>query len=167
MNASETSPEFTLPGTDGETIRSYSLEELTEGVGAILIFYPFNFSPVCTDQLCTFRDAEWLTFTDGLEVVGISVDSVYSHKQFINEYDLQFPLLTDRLGEVAESYGFLKEEFEDHPRVPRRSIVAVDDSRRIRYTWVPDSQYEAPQVDELEDSISWFRNPQKGDDSYA
>lgn len=160
-------PHFDLPGTDGKTTQMYSLEDLTDGIGAILIFYPFDFSPVCTDQLCTFRDAEWFTFTDGLDVVGISVDSVYSHKQFINEYELQFPLLTDRLSDVAETLGLVEEEFEAHPRIPKRSIIAVDDSQTIQYTWVAESQYSSPDLDVVEEAAAWFRTPEESGDTYA
>lgn len=155
----EEAPSFTLPGTEGESIHEYSLADLTDDGPALLLFYPFDFSPVCADQLCTFRDAEWLIFTEALDVVGISIDSVHAHKQFITEYDLQFPLLTDRLGNAAEAYGLLLDEFEEHPRVPKRAVVAVDDSQNVRYTWAADSQYASPGIDAIEESIGWYRSP--------
>lgn len=150
-------PGFTVPGTDGDTIEEYSLAEFTEEGGVVLTFYPFDFSPVCADQLCTFRDAEWLTVEEGIDVLGISPDSAYCHKQFIEAYDLEFPLLTDRLGSVAEDYGLLLEEFECHEAIPKRAVVAVDSDRTVRYVWTPETQYQAPSIDDLEESIAWHR----------
>ncbi|PGF13827.1 hypothetical protein CP556_22225 [Natrinema sp. CBA1119] len=75
LELGETAPSFTLPGTDGETIDEYSLKEYTNEGAAVLAFYPFDFSPICTEELCDFRDVEWLTFTEGVNLFGISTDS--------------------------------------------------------------------------------------------
>lgn len=153
----EAAPGFTIPGTEGESIDTYSLtDSLTDGP-TILVFYPFDFSPVCGDQLCTFRDAEFLTFTEGVDVWGISPDCAYSHQRFIEEYDLQFPLLTDRLGEVAAQYDILLDEFEHHKNIPKRAVISVDSSRTIRYRWIADTQYESPDIEDVESSIAWYR----------
>jgi hypothetical protein len=88
---------------------------------------------------------------------GISADSAHCHKEFISEYDLGFPLLTDRLGEVANKYGILLEEFEHHKNIPKRSIVAIDSSRTIQFTWAPDTQYTPSDISEIEDILSWYR----------
>lgn len=155
----EQAPDFTVPGTDadGESIRQFSLSDAVTDGPVILLFYPFDFSPVCVEQLCTFRDIEWLTFTETVDVWGISPDSAYTHRAFNDEYDLQFPLLTDRLGNVADRYGVLMEEFENHENVPKRSIVAIDDDRTVRYAWEAENQYEAPGMEEIRATIDWYR----------
>lgn len=150
-------PDFTVPGTDGDTIDQYSLTDFTDDGGVILTFYPFDFSPVCADQLCTFRDAEWLTIEQGIDVFGISPDSAYCHKRFIDEYNLAFPLLSDRLGTVADDYGLLLDEFESHEAIPKRAIVAVDSDRSVRHVWTPETQYQAPSIEDLEAAIAWHR----------
>lgn len=150
-------PAFTIPGTNGRSVTQHSLEDYTEEGGVILLFYPFDFSPVCVAELCSFRDAEWLTVEKDIDVLGISPDSAYSHKQFIQQYDIRFPLLTDRLGDVAAEYGLLLNEFEAHPAVPKRSIVAVDADQMVRYVWLAESQYEAPEIEVLEETIAWSR----------
>lgn len=58
----ETAPDFTLARTDGDSIAEYSLTESVETGGVVLVFYRFDFSDVCTRELCPFRDAEFLTF---------------------------------------------------------------------------------------------------------
>lgn len=152
-------PGFTLPGTAGEEIEVYHLDDLIERGPTILAFYPFDFSPVCADQLCTFRDLELLTFDAGVDVVGISPDSAYSHKQFIAEYELNFPLLCDRFGTIAGEYGLRMEEFEHHKAIPKRGIVTVDSSGSIRSTWEAESQYQAPSLETIQELVRWYRNP--------
>lgn len=57
---------------------------------------------MCTEELCGFRDTEWLTLTEGVDVFGISLDSCYAHKRFIEENELNFPLLSDTRGRVTD-----------------------------------------------------------------
>lgn len=160
---SETSPkavgervsDFELPGAGDDGIRLFSLADLTDDGPAILSFYPFDFSPVCTSQLCGFRDAEWLTFTENVDVVGISGDSAYSHQQFRNEYGLSFPLLTDRLASVAGEFGVKYDQWENHPAVCQRAVFALDSSRTIRYSWTTADANEQPTSEDLHDAIEW------------
>lgn len=137
-------PDFTVPGATRKSITRYTLSESLEAGPTILVFYPFDFSPVRVDQLCTFSDVELLTLDGDVSVWGISRDSAYSHQRFVEEYDLLFPLLTDRLGDVADDYDLLLEEFEHHPAIPARAIVSIDTSQTIRYVWTADSQYQSP-----------------------
>jgi len=149
-------PEFELPGVGDDGIELFSLSEFTDDGALILSFYPFDFSPVCTRQLCGFRDAEWLTFTEDVDVVGISVDSAYSHRQFREEYRLSFPLLSDRLASVADEFGVKYDEWEHHPAVCQRAVFAIDDSRTVRYRWHSMDANEEPTLDELQESIDWL-----------
>ncbi|PSP48602.1 hypothetical protein BRC75_06340 [Halobacteriales archaeon QH_7_69_31] len=130
--AGESAPDFTLPGTEGDSIAKYSLTESVETGGVVLVFYPFDFSDVCTGELCSFRDAEFLTFTEGLDVFGLSLDSYKALKRFIRQNELNFPLLSDTRRRVTDPYGLAHEELNDHEGVPKR---AVDDTRTTRYCW--------------------------------
>jgi peroxiredoxin len=145
--------DFSLPGTEGEDIRKYRLSDFTEDGAAVLVFYPFDFSPVCTEELCRFRDAEWLTFTEGVDVVGISRDSCYAHKRFIREYGLSFPLLSDTQGEVIERFDLIYDELEHHAGVPKRALVTLDQSHDVRYRWQTEDAYNGPDMDELQESV--------------
>ncbi|WP_248897631.1 redoxin domain-containing protein [Haloplanus halobius] len=151
----EPAPAFELPGAGEDGIDTFDLADYTEEGALILSFYPFDFSPICTQQLCGFRDAEWLAFTDNIDVVGISVDSAYSHHQFRDEYGLTFPLLTDRLASVAGQFGVRYDEWERHPAVCQRAIFAIDTSQTIRYTWWTEDGSEQPTLDDLYESIEW------------
>ena len=93
-------PDFELPSTDGpQRLSSY------RGQVVVLAFYPGDFTPVCTKQLCSYRDAFAGLSETGAKVLAISTDSMESHERFKKEKNLPFPLLSDEKGEVAKAYG--------------------------------------------------------------
>ncbi len=97
-------PDFTLPGVDGPV----SLASLLAKGPVVLYFYPKDGTPGCTVEACSFRDA-YESFVDiGATVVGVSEDSVESHRRFVSRYALPFLLLADAGGRVAQSYGVRK-----------------------------------------------------------
>jgi peroxiredoxin len=149
----DTAPDFTLPGTEGDSIAEYSLTESVESGAVVLVFYPFDFSGVCTRELCSFRDAEFLTFTEGLDVFGLSLDSCYAHRRFIRQNDLNFPLLSDTRGRVTDAYGLAHEELNHHEGVSKRALVTVDDTRTVRYAWKTEEPNEEPSLDELHQTV--------------
>jgi peroxiredoxin len=153
INQHDPAPEFTLPGIEGEQIEEYSLQNYTEEGAVVLVFYPFDFSPVCSEVMCTFRDAEFLTFTENLDVFGISLDSCYAHQRFIQEYDLPFPLLSDTVGRVTEQYGLDYDKWEHHEGVPKRALVTIDDSNTVQYLWHTDDAYDSPSLQELHQTV--------------
>ena len=100
-----TAPDFTLQNQDDEAI---SLSDYKGKSSVVLFFYPKDFSPGCTSQACHFRD-NYEDFTDlGAVVIGISGDSVESHKKFLDEYLFPFTLLSDKGNVVRKLYGATK-----------------------------------------------------------
>lgn len=153
VTTQETVPDFELPGTEGGDIVEYQLSDYTDEGAVVLIFYPFDFSPVCTEVLCSFRDAEFLTFTDDIDVFGVSLDSCYAHKRFIEEYDLPFPLLSDSMGRLTEQLGLDYDEWEHHEGVSKRAIVTIDDSHTVRYKWHTEDAYQSPGINQLRQAV--------------
>lgn len=96
-------PTFTLPDQDGKTHR---LEDF-RGQWVILYFYPKDDTPGCTKEACSFRDDLHQLEKLGGRVLGVSVDDSESHAKFAQKYHLPFPLLSDKDGSVASSYGAL------------------------------------------------------------
>lgn len=154
IGETDTAPEFVLPGTEGDGFGRYRLSEYTGAGAVVLAFYPFDFSPVCTDVLCGFRDAEWLSMHPAVDVFGISTDACYAHERFIDEYGLTFPLLSDTTGEVTERYGVDYDEWELHSGVPRRTVVVVDAERTVRHVWTTADAYESPDIEELNREVT-------------
>ena len=151
LRVGQTAPSFSLPGTAGDDIDDHTLADYVDnGWHVILVFYPFDFHPACVSQLCTIRDAGWLTLLDQTVVLGVGADSVHAHRRFAREYNVDFPLLSDTDGRVAEAYGVLEAEFEGHRDVPGMALFVVDPDRRIQFAWRGDDADTEPDFDAVE-----------------
>ena len=85
-----------------------TLQNLTERGPLVLYFYPKDFTPICTEEACIFRDAYEEIRELGAQVVGVSIDSVESHSQFAARYQIPFPLLADPDKTIVKAYKALK-----------------------------------------------------------
>ena len=101
LKVGDKAPAFALPASTGQTI---SLQELA-GKKVVLYFYPRDDTPGCTKEACGFRDVHTALQAAGVEVVGVSADSVRAHTTFTAKYGLSFPLLSDVDKTVATAYG--------------------------------------------------------------
>jgi peroxiredoxin len=137
----ERGPDFTLEGTQGDTVREFTLSEFADGHPVVLVFYIYDYSPVCTAQMCEVNDMEFLTFNDDIRVLGISTDGPYSHQRFIADNDLSYPLLTDDDKTVYEQYGLVERD-ADGRRKPKRGVVLLDGDRTVQYRWVADDNWD-------------------------
>ncbi len=99
-------PEFTLQDQDGNT---HTLSQYT-GTKVLLYFYPKDDTPGCTVEACSFRDSLNDLKKHGIQVIGISADTVGSHKKFAEKFHLNFPLLADTEKKVSEAYGVWKQK---------------------------------------------------------
>jgi peroxiredoxin Q/BCP len=99
-------PDFKMPSTRGKDM---SLKE-HRGKEVILYFYPKDDTPGCTAEACSFRDHEADISKEHAVVLGVSTDSLESHKKFMEKHDLNFPLLSDQTADVAKMYGVWKEK---------------------------------------------------------
>jgi len=150
MSNQERVEDFTLTGTHDGEIKEYTLSEMCEDGPAVLVFYVYDFSPVCTTQMCEVDDMEFLPLDEDLGVYGISTDGPYSHREFAETHDLSYPLLSDDDKTVYERFGPL-EIGPDGSRQPRRGIAVVDADRRIQYRWAAGDNWddwETEQIDE-------------------
>jgi thioredoxin-dependent peroxiredoxin len=98
-------PGFTLPSQAGEMV---SLEDFIGRKPVVLFFYPKDDSPGCTREVCAFRDNFEEFRNLDVQVIGISSDSVESHRRFAVKYVLSFPLLSDEGGNIRRLYGVPK-----------------------------------------------------------
>lgn len=97
-------PEFSLPDQDGKV---HSLKDYV-GKKVLLYFYPKDDTPGCTTEACNFRDSYEALQNAGLVVLGVSKDSIKSHKKFADKFSLQFPLLSDEDLSVCKAYDVWK-----------------------------------------------------------
>lgn len=125
MNANYNAPDFTLKDGDG---RDWKLSDHL-GKIVVLLFYPGDNTPVCTAQLCSVRD-HWSEYqATGAEVVGISTDSVESHRGFAEKNELPLRLLSDPDRAVATAYD-MKSWL---PGRAARGVVVIDKEGKIAY----------------------------------
>src|ERR1700704_6812910 len=118
-------PDFTL--FDGEGAQWRLAEQ--RGKVVVLLFYPGDETPICTRQMCSVRD-RWEDYSaTGAEVVGVSTDSVESHKKFSEHHELPLRLLSDASAEVANLYGARSLI----PGKVARSVFVIDANGVLRY----------------------------------
>ncbi|HKB84974.1 MAG TPA: thioredoxin-dependent thiol peroxidase [Ignavibacteriaceae bacterium] len=123
-------PDFSLQNQDGETI---SLKDF-KGKNIILYFYPKDNTSGCTKEACNFRD-EFPKFKNvDAVILGVSPDSVKSHKKFADKYDLPFNLLSDEDRDVIETYGVWKEKsmYGRKYMGVERTTVVIDVNGKIK-----------------------------------
>jgi thioredoxin-dependent peroxiredoxin len=75
------------------------------GKKLVIFFYPKDFTPTCTTQVCNLRDNYSLIRKKGIEVIGINSDTIMVHEKFSSKYQLPFPLLADETRSIIEKYG--------------------------------------------------------------
>jgi peroxiredoxin Q/BCP len=100
--AGDTAPLVTGQDQNG---KDFKLADLTGKKIVLLYFYPKDFTGGCTKEACSFRDGFEDFATNNVEIVGVSFDSADSHLQFIAKYKLNFTLLADTDGKIADAYG--------------------------------------------------------------
>ena len=99
-------PDFTVTNDKGEKVKLADFK----GKKVVLYFYPKDDTPGCTKEACAFRDGIAEIKKKGAVVLGVSADSVESHKKFKTKFDLNFPLLADTDKKIVEAYGTWKEK---------------------------------------------------------
>ena len=128
LKVGDLAPDFTLPATLQDTA---SLSQYRGRVNVVLVFYPFDWSPVCSLQLPGIQ-ANLPQFRElNAQVLGISVDSRHSHKAFAEHLGLEFPLLSDYDKAVCQAYGVLRPNGS-----AERALFVVDRLGVIRYAHV-------------------------------
>lgn len=130
-NVGDEAPDFTLPYATADTV-NYDGVTLSDYFGkqpVILAFYPADFSPGCTTELCNIRD-NFAAFNDlNAAVLGISNDGPFAHQAWIKQEGFQFKLLTDNHYKVAKMYSSYNEKYGMH----QRTVYVINQDGKITY----------------------------------
>lgn len=131
-------PDFTLPNHAGQEV---SLSDFA-GRRVLLVFYPLDFSPICTDQLASYEEIAPQLREAGVEVVGVSVDSAFAHAAFREKLDVETTLLADfePKGKVASDYG----AYLDQIGHSNRSLVLIDADGVVEWVHESDTPLDIP-----------------------
>jgi peroxiredoxin len=123
-------PDFTLPSTPDQKV---SLSEF-RGQPVVLVFYPADWSPVCSDQLGLYNELHPDFAEFNAEIIGISVDGVWCHNAFSKDRKIHIPLLSDfePKGAVSKLYGVFDESMGE----AERALFVIDGEGMIRWSYV-------------------------------
>ena len=144
-------PEFTLFNSEKNKV---SLADF-KGKNLVILFFPQAFTGVCTNELCSVRDN--LNVYTGLnaEVVGISVDSIFTLAKFKEEQKYNFPLLSDFNKNVSQAYGAFYDEFVFEMKgVSRRAAFVVDKEGVVQYAEVLESAGDLPNFEAIKATLT-------------
>jgi peroxiredoxin (alkyl hydroperoxide reductase subunit C) len=140
-------PDFSLPDQEGNEVSLAALR----GQTIVLVFYPLDFSPVCTDQLNVYQEILPELEGAGVRMYGVSVDSSFAHAAFQRELGVSIPLLADfhPKGEVTKRFGVYNAE----RGVARRALVMIDPDGFVRWSYVSQSPLEIPGANLIFDAL--------------
>ena len=131
LKVGQKAPDFTVMDDQGEKVKLADLK----GKKVVLYFYPKDDTPGCTKEACAFRDGIDKIKKRGAVVLGVSADSVDSHKKFKSKFDLNFPLLADSEKKMIEAYGVWKEKSmygKKYMGIERTTFV-IDENGKISH----------------------------------
>lgn len=134
VRVGQNASEFTLQGIVGDKFKDISLDEY-KGKWVVLFFYPLDFTFICPTEITEFskRDSEFKA--KNAQVLGVSIDSVYSHRAWLKELgNLNYPLLSDITKEVSRKYGVLLED----KGIALRGTFIIDPEGKLRYQLIHD-----------------------------
>ncbi|HEX5375425.1 MAG TPA: redoxin domain-containing protein [Solirubrobacterales bacterium] len=145
--AGEAAPEFTLRNQDGKKV---SLSDF-RGRKVLLVFYPLDFSPVCSHQLSIYQEVKPEIEAKGVTMVGISVDHGFAHKAFQESLGIDTQLLADfePKGEVARAYG----AYIERAGTSNRSLVLVDEEGTVEWVHESPTPLEIPGANLIFDAL--------------
>ncbi|WP_019948795.1 redoxin domain-containing protein [Hymenobacter aerophilus] len=130
LEANTPAPDFELNSTPDQKLALHDLQ----GQRVILAFYPADWSPVCGDQMALYNETSKLFSKHNAQVIGISVDSKWSHLAFSKDRNLHFPLLADfePKGAVAQQYGVYDEQTGE----AKRALFVLDEKGIIQWSYL-------------------------------
>lgn len=144
-------PDFTLFDSEKQKV---TLSDL-KGRNVLILFFPQAFTGVCTKELCSVRDNIGQYNQAQAQVLGISVDSIFTLAKFKEEQGYNFPLLSDFNKSVSETYGSLYDSFVfDMKGVSKRSAFVIDKAGIIRYAEVLENAGEVPNFDAIQSVLA-------------
>jgi len=148
IEAGEQAPDFALRDQDGEEV---SLSDY-RGKKVLLVFYPFDFSPLCSDQLSLYQEVKPELEAKGVTMLGVSVDSPYAHKAFQEKLGVDTTLLSDfePKGEVARAYG----SYVDAAGMANRTLILVDEDGKVAWRYESPTPGEFPGANVIFDALA-------------
>jgi len=146
MNIGSQAPDFALYNTEKELV---SLNDL-KGKNVLLLFFPLAFTSVCTKELCSVRDNLTMYNDLNVQVLGISVDSLYTLGKYKESLDINFPLLSDFNKQTSKDYNTLYPLFSfGMEGVSKRSAFIIDKNGILQHAEILENAGEVPDFEAI------------------
>ncbi|MDA8823330.1 redoxin domain-containing protein [Opitutales bacterium] len=148
-----TAPNFTLKTKTPEGLIDVDLNSHKGESSVVLLFFPFAFTGVCTEETCSVRDDLSAYESLNTKVYGISVDSPFAQEAMALKENLNFPLLSDFNKEVSSKYGVLYEDFIGFNGVSKRSAFVISTTGEITFSWSSDDPKQLPDFNAIKAAL--------------
>ena len=151
LNVGDVAPNFELPDTE---LKMRTLDEF-KGKKIVLSFIVAASSPVCENELCTFRDSNQELSNLNAQVVAISNDGPFANKAFAEKHNFTFPLLGDYNSKTIRDYVILMKDLlhiKDY-NAAKRSVFVINEDGKIGYKWVSEDPLKEPNYDEIKEFL--------------
>jgi peroxiredoxin len=152
IEAGTPAPQFSLARADGSTFTNQDLN----GQTTVLVFYPFAFSPVCTDQLNVYQEVLSDLAERGATLYGVSCDATWSQTAFKDKLGITIEQLSDfePKGETCRAFGVY------HPGgFPQRALVIIGPDGVVRWSYQADSPGDLPGANLIFDGLEFVASP--------
>jgi len=145
-------PAFTLYNSEKNKV---SLADFN-GKNVVILFFPLAFTSVCTAELCSVRDNITLYNNSNAQVLGISVDSLFTLDKYKNEQNLNFPLLSDFNKTVSTAFGVLYDTFPafEMEGVSKRAAFVIDKDGVVQYSEVCPTPGDQPDFAAIQETLA-------------
>jgi glutaredoxin-dependent peroxiredoxin len=156
LKEGDDAPDFELPDID---MNFRKLRDF-RGKNTLLAFFPAAESPVCTAEMCVFRDSLDEFENNNTTVVGVSVDGPFANKIFKVNRHLNFPLLSDYKKETISNYGIVMKNLgplKDY-NAAKRSVFLLDKNGIIKYIWISDDPLVEPNYAQIRKKLKEINN---------
>lgn len=151
LEKGQSAPGFTLFDSDKNKV---SLEDL-KGKNVVLLFFPLAFTSVCTAELCSVRDNIAAYNNANAQVLGISVDSLFTLGKFKTEQQLNFPLLSDFNKTASKEYSVLYDVFPafEMQGVSKRAAFVIDGNGIVQYAEICPTPGDQPSFEKIMETL--------------
>lgn len=151
IQTGQAAPDFTLFSSEKKEVKLSDYK----GKNVVLLFIPQAFTGTCTTELCSIRDSISYYSNVNAEVLGISVDSVFTLAKWKELENYNFPLLSDFNKEVSRQYGCIYDEWIFGMKgVSKRSAFVIDKDGIVRYAEILDNPGDLPNFDAIQDTLN-------------
>ena len=146
-------PNFTLKTKNAEGLQEIDLSSFKGESNVVLLFFPFAFTGVCTEETCSVRDDLSSYEELDAQVLGISVDSPFAQEAMALKEGLNFPLLSDFNKNASKEYGVLYEDFIGFEGVSKRSAFVISKEGTITFSWSSDDPKQLPDFESIKNAL--------------